>query len=376
MAPQKKEAVLSTMIPSSGITAVAVSGGVDSLYALATLRDTGQEVIALHARMLPPELAPAGYDAMLERLDIACRRLGIPLHILDCVAEFSQTVITPFVHAYARGLTPNPCAHCNATIKFGMLLDQAVRLGASRLATGHYIRLEQTPDGPALYMADDTTKDQSYFLSLVPQNRLALGVFPLADKSKAAIRVELASRDLDIPAPAESQEICFVPSDDYRAFLLNRAARIDVTLPGPGSIILPNGSIIGTHKGLWNYTEGQRRGLGVAWTEPLYVLAKNSAANSLIAGTATSLTEYGREVRAEKCNFLVPFERWPTTVLIRTRFRQTARPATVSFRDGFLLFREESPSGPHARGQIATVYAREPHAASWRLRVLGGGIIT
>ncbi len=348
----------------------------DSLYALVSLRDAGWEIFALHARMLPPELTPDGYASMLERLDAACCRLGIPLHVIDCVAEFAEYVIDPFVRAYARGLTPNPCAHCNTAVKFGLLLDRAIRLGASRLATGHYIRMERTPDGPALYAADDAAKDQSYFLSLVPLDRLALAVFPLADKSKATVRTELAARGLEIPAPAESQEICFVPRDDYRAFLFDRAAQIGIPLPGPGNIVLANGSVIGTHKGLWQYTEGQRRGLGVAWTEPLYVLAKDAASNALIADNATNLAEYGREVTAGDCNFLMPYEHWPKEVLIRTRFRQSARPATAILQDGLLLLREDFPSGPHARGQIATVYARESFSGNWRLRVLGGGVIT
>lgn len=356
----------------ANVTAVAVSGGMDSLYALISLRDAGHDVFALHARMLPADLAPTGYNAMLERLDTTCSHLGVPLHIIDCVREFTETVIDPFVRAYAKGLTPNPCAHCNAAVKFGLLLDRAVDLGASRLATGHYIRLEQTADGPALYAAEDGSKDQSYFLSLVPKHRLALAVSPLATKHKAAIRDELSARGIAVPAPAESQEICFVPRDDYRTFLLDRAARIGVTLPGPGRVLLPDNTVIGDHKGLWQYTEGQRRGLGIAWAEPLYVLGKDTVANVLVAGEAARLQEHGREVRAENGNFLTPFDSWPGTVHIRTRFRQTPRPATASLDGNTLLLREDAPSGPHARGQIATVYARE---TTGRLRVLGGGVI-
>lgn len=353
--------------------AVAVSGGVDSLYALASLRDQGRDVMPLHARMLPPDLAPAGYEAMLDRLGDACARIGAPLHVADCVDAFAKAVISPFVQSYAQGLTPNPCARCNAAVKFGLLLDIARDLGAARLATGHYIRLERLPDGMALYAAGDSAKDQSYFLSLVPRERLALAVSPLANKTKAEIRAYFAVRGITPPAPDESQEICFVPNDDYRAFLLDRAAKLGISLPGPGTVALPDGTAIGSHKGLWQYTEGQRRGLGIAWSEPLYVLAKEADANRLVAGNAAQLAQHpsGREIRARDCNFLVPFADWPESVLVRTRFRQQPRPSSASLSDGVLVLHDNNPGGPPAKGQIATAYALE----DGRLRVLGGGVI-
>jgi len=346
--------------------AVAVSGGVDSLYALVALKERGEKPLALHARMLPPDLAPTGYDSMLDRMGEICVSLNVPLSIIDCADAFADAVINPFVRAYAAGVTPNPCAHCNASIKFGLLLDQARTLGATRLATGHYIRLEQTETGVALYAGQDATKDQSYFLSLVVRERLNFAVAPLADKSKDEIRAYLAARKLDPPAPGESQEICFVPNDNYRAFLESRAARIGVQLPGPGSVTLLDGTVIGTHKGLWQYTEGQRRGLGIAWCEPLYVLAKNMENNTLVAGGAQSLG--GCEVWTENCNFLVPLEKWPKTVFARTRFRQKPRPVKATFIGEHLVLAEETPSGPHACGQIATVYDAD-------MRVLAGGVI-
>lgn len=357
------------MRESESITAVAVSGGVDSLYALVSLREQGEHVIALHARMLPPPLAPAGYGESLARLKDVCFRLGVPLSVIDCVEPFARLVIDPFVRSYAAGMTPNPCAHCNAAVKFGLLLDAADGLGADRIATGHYVRLEHTPSGDAaLYAGKDAAKDQSYFLALVPEERLRRAISPLADKSKPAIREYLAARGIVTPVPAESQEICFVPGDDYRAFLEARAAQTGISLPGPGPVILPDGKRIGAHAGLWRYTEGQRRGLGIAWTEPLYVLEKCAAANTLVAGGADSLG--GGEVRAEGWNFLVPFAAWPETVFIRTRFRQTPRPAHARMTEnGGVIVREDgSGGGPYARGQIAVAYDANR-------RVLGGGVI-
>ena len=227
--------------------AVAVSGGVDSLCALLRLREQGHDVLALHGLFLPdaasfglrpaPEgpclltaaealatpLPPASRQAV-EGLQTACGQLGIPLHVADMRAVFDREVVTPFVRAYARGRTPNPCALCNRAIKFGALLDAALSLGADRIATGHYARLLDGPAGPVLAAADDLAKDQSYFLSLVPLERLRRAVFPLARQDKAASIAQVKDAGLAVPVPQESQEICFIPAgeDAYRAFLERR----------------------------------------------------------------------------------------------------------------------------------------------------------
>lgn len=355
------------------VIAVAVSGGIDSLYALAALREKGANIFALHARLLPPALAPSGYEAMLERLKKSCADLNVDLHILDCSDEFANTVIRPFVAAYAAGFTPNPCAHCNAAVKFGLLLDAARGLGATRLATGHYIRLETAESGAALFAGEDAAKDQSYFLALVPRERLAFAVAPLADISKAAVRERLAEKGVEVPSPAESQEICFVPNDDHRGFITLQAEASGLALPGPGPVVLPDGVAVGRHNGLWRYTEGQRKGLGIAWKEPLYVVRKDKETNTLVVGNSGCLR--GGVVRAKNVNVLVPLDAWPETILLRTRFRQRARPACVHAEGETLVFQEEAPSGPYAGGQIAVAYAVESRNGKERLRVLGGGVI-
>lgn len=356
------------------VTAVAVSGGMDSLYAMLSLRDSGESVIALHARMLPPSLERPGYAAMLDRLADACASFGVSLHVIDAVDAFAAMVIDPFVKAYAAGQTPNPCAHCNASIKFGLLLEEAEKLGAARIATGHYAHLENRNGETVLLAGRDAGKDQSYFLSLVPLPRLSKAVFPLADMKKNDVRAFLAQRGITIPAPAESQEICFVPNDDYRAFLLSRAEKIGVSLPGPGPVLLGDGTRVGTHNGLWQYTEGQRKGLGIAWREPIYVVRKDTERNILVADGAEAFAAgASRRIEAERCNFLAPAETWPGTVFVRTRYRQVARPATAASDGKTLVLMEEKPNGPYTRGQIAAVYARED---SGRLRVLGGGVIS
>lgn len=354
--------------------AVAVSGGVDSLYALATLKAQGRNVIALHARLLPRGREPSGYEAMLGRLQAACDFLGVHLHIADCATDFDSLVITPFIEAYAACLTPNPCARCNAAVKFGLFLDIAASLGASRIATGHYARLELAGDGTtALYAGKDRTKDQSYFLALVPGARLARAETPLAGTTKNEVRAVLAGHGIAIPAPGESQEICFAPNDDYRSLILSEAPVRGITLPGPGPVVLPDGTRIATHNGLWHYTEGQRRGLGIAWKEPLYVLAKDTAANTLVVGPAASLS--GGEIRAVNVNCLVPHAEWPETVHIRTRFRQSPREAQAFLEGDTLILRDKGQSGPHARGQIAVVYAKEVLNGEEIFRVLAGGVI-
>ena len=239
--------------------AVAVSGGVDSLCALLRLREQGHDVLALHGLFLPdaassglrpaPEgprlltaaealaapLPPASRQAV-EGLQTACGQLGIPLHVADMRAVFDREVVTPFVRAYARGRTPNPCALCNRAIKFGALLDAALSLGADRIATGHYARLLDGPAGPVLAAADDLAKDQSYFLSLVPLERLRRAVFPLARQDKAASIAQVKDAGLAVPVPQESQEICFIPAgeDAYRAFLERRWQAEGLSLPGSG----------------------------------------------------------------------------------------------------------------------------------------------
>ena len=215
-----------------------MSGGADSLYALSLLKTAGHELFALHGRFVSQRLDP------LPGLREQCDRLEVFLHVVDLREQFLQRVIDPFVTAYAAGQTPNPCAHCNSAMKFGLLLDIARELGAERLATGHYaVFAEHSAYGPALRRAADLGRDQSYFLSLAPKDRLARAIFPLADTMKNAVPGKLAGQGLAAPLPEESREICFVPDDEYRTFLEAYADR----LPGSGPIRLRDGRVIGRH---------------------------------------------------------------------------------------------------------------------------------
>ena len=299
--------------------AVAVSGGADSLYAMASLqREYPGQVIAFHA--LQKETSPE--DDPVPGLEASCRSLGVPLHILDLQEAFFRQIVRPFAESYAHGETPNPCVRCNALVKFGLWMDEARKLGADRLATGHYVSLAEHPRyGMALHQGADEAKDQSYFLALTPINRLKNAVFPLARVRKTEVRAALAEWGLSVPLPRESQEICFVPDDDYRAFLKG----IGVRLPAGGPMVLLDGHVVGRHGGLWQYTEGQRRGLGVSWTEPLYVIGKDRSRNALLLGTADELPV--NACAAGELNFLVPPELWPHELRVRTRYRQKAVPS-------------------------------------------------
>ena len=353
------------------ITAVAVSGGTDSLYALASLVRASsrpdRDVIALHARFkdISPEKDP------VPALSARCHELGVTLHVLDLRVPFASLIIRPFAEAYVTGKTPNPCVLCNARVKFGLLFDEARKLGAERLATGHYVRMVDHPRyGLALRQGVDDTKDQSYFLALTPLDRLRNAVFPLGTMLKRDVRSTLAEWGLEVPLPQDSQEICFVPDDDYRAFLKSTGIR----LPAGGPMVLADGHVVGRHEGLWQYTEGQRRGLGVAWTEPLYVIGKERSRNALLLGTRDELLL--TTCVAGDLNFLVPPEAWPHEVQVRVRYRQKAVPADIHLvgveqedrASARMLIRFHTPQLPYAPGQLAAVFDVAGH-------VLAGGII-
>ncbi len=343
--------------------AVAVSGGMDSLYTLLVLyeRAGASAVFAVHARLRPHP------DREVEKLlETFCHDLGITFHLLDLRDQFKELVIRPFADAYARGETPNPCARCNRWVKFGLILDHARKLGAESVVTGHYAVLEKHAEyGPALRRGVDSTKDQSYFLALTPVDRLAGALFPLGALCKHQVREELEKRNIAVPVPRESQEICFIPND-YRVFLQETGVR----LPGGGPMIFGEGLVVGHHQGLWQYTEGQRRGLGVAWSEPLYVIGKDRSRNALLLGTAAEL-EAGSCV-ASDINLLVPIDRWPNELFVQTRYRQNAVPADVLIQgkaaSARMLIRFHTPQLPPAPGQVAAIFDADGY-------VLAGGVI-
>lgn len=353
----------SLLRPPQNRIAVALSGGRDSLLALALLKDAGHDVLGVHGRFLDDAPGRMPHDALARDLAERCAALGADFAVLDLRDDFERLVVAPFVQAYLDGKTPNPCCLCNARLKFGLLLDKAAALGAEKIATGHYARLTHDANArAALWRGRDTGKDQSYFLSLVPSENLARAVFPLAERHKEGVLGELSARGLPPPLPGESQDVCFVPGDDYKSFLRGQAAG----LPGSGPIVLEDGTVVGRHQGLWRHTQGQRRGLGVAHTEPLYVLAKDVARNALVVGPAARA--HCRTVLAANLNVLVPPAEWPETLAAKTRSRQEPAAAKARIEGERLVVTFATPHPLPAPGQIAALYDQEG-------RVLAGGII-
>lgn len=333
--------------PDPGRVAVAMSGGVDSAVAL--LR-AGPKAIGVTLRLW---LDPAGPDA--ERACCSpeaviaaretCHALGLPHVTLDLREEFRRSVVDPFVASYARGETPNPCGRCNGAFRFAELLAFADRAGAARLWTGHYARVVERGGRRLLARAADPDKDQSYMLAPLDPALLERIEFPLGEQTKAETRAAAAAGGLEVAERRESQEACFLAGDDYRAFLERQGLA-----PTEGAIVDEEGVEVGRHDGVWRFTPGQRRGIGVAAAEPLYAVRSDPATNTLVVGPRGSLACTRVEARG---TLYTAADR----VEAKLRYRSPALPARVELAtDGFSLELDEPAYGV-APGQIAVLYA-------------------
>jgi tRNA-uridine 2-sulfurtransferase len=338
--------------------AVAMSGGVDSAVAL--LR-AGPEAIGVTLRLwLDPhgpdaERACCSPEAVLAARQ-TCHALGLPHVTLDLREEFRRAVVEPFVRGYARGLTPNPCIGCNGGFRFAELLAFARRAGAPRLATGHYARIVRHGGRLLLARASDAGKDQSYMLARLDPRRLDRVWFPLGEQTKDETRAEAARSGLAAAERRESQEACFLAGDDYRAFLERQGLR-----SSSGPIENERGEVLGRHDGYWRFTPGQRRGLGVASSEPLYAVATEASTNTLVVGPRSSLAR--RRVTARGRLYL-PVERADA----KLRYRSPPAPARVeATASGFRLALQEPAYGV-APGQAAVLYEGDV--------VVGAGLIS
>jgi len=344
--------------PDERRVAVAMSGGVDSAVALLK---AGPHALGVTLRLW---LDPAGPDSeraccspsAVVAAREACHRLGLPHVTLDLREEFVRAVVTPFVRGYARGETPNPCIRCNGGFRFAELLAFARRAGAARLATGHYARIVERDGRLLLARAFDATKDQSYMLARLDPRLLERIWFPLGDQTKEQTRAEAAAAGLAAAHRAESQEACFLAGDDYRAFLSRQGLGATA-----GAIVDESGAVLGSHDGYWRYTPGQRRGLGVSASEPLYAVATNARTNTVVVGPKSSLA---RTRVAAKGRLFAPAER----VTAKLRYRSPAVSATVEqTASGFSLVLDEPAYGV-ARGQAAVLYDGDV--------VVGSGLVT
>jgi len=336
--------------------AVAMSGGVDSSVAAALLKQAGYNVFGIHMQLWSgSDLAPGISD-----LEYTCQLLDIPLYQLDLEREFQRVVIDYFCREYGLGRTPNPCIVCNQQVKFGLLLDRALEMGVEYLATGHYARVEQTPNGYRLLKAIDITKDQSYFLYTLGQRQLQHLLLPLGELSKEKVRGLAAKLGLPTSSRHDSQDICFIPDNDYRSFI---AEHIPLK---PGEIVDINGKVLGKHSGLARYTVGQRQSLGLASNEQLYVLELDVANNRLVVGSKdqalhNALTARNLSWVAGKA----PGEHVKITA--KVRYKASGVAAELHPKDGLAEVRFLEPQWAIAPGQSVVFYQGDA--------VLGGGVI-
>ena len=343
--------------PAPGRVAVAMSGGVDSAVAL--LR-AGPWAVGVTLRLwLDPEGPDAERACCSPEAVIAaretCHGLGLPHVTLDLREEFRRAIVEPFVRGYARGETPNPCIACNGSFRFAELLAFAERVGAERLATGHYARIAERRGRRLLARAVDGDKDQSYMLGRLDPARLDRLWFPLGDQTKAVTRAEAARAGLEAARRGESQEACFLAGGDYRSFLARRG------LEGAGAIVDEQGREVGRHEGVWRFTPGQRRGLGVASARPLYALRADPASATLVVGPRESLAVRSVDVRGRLHE---PVER----VAAKLRDRSPALAATVHPADGGFRLALDEPAFAVAPGQAAVLYDDDV--------VVGSGVIS
>jgi tRNA-uridine 2-sulfurtransferase len=349
---------------------VAMSGGVDSSVAAALLVEQGYDVVGMMMRLWSEETVSGGAHnrcctpgQMSDARRIA-DRLGIPFYVLDTQDIFRNTVVEYFIDQHRQSFTPNPCLECNRHIRFTYLLNNALALDADYLATGHYARVERTPDGEYLLKKGvDEAKDQSYVLSVLGQQQLRHALFPVGEFPKEEVRALAQRFGLPTASKKDSQDLCFLGDGDYRRFLVDHAP--DVMQPGP--IVLSSGEVIGQHQGLANYTIGQRKGLGVQYSEPLYVIATNPYRNALIVGPRTELGQ--DQLKAQRVNWVsgdAPTGSFRAEVKIRYQAR--AVPACVEPLAGErMAVAFDEPLRDITPGQGAIIYDGEV--------CLGGGVI-
>ncbi len=344
---------------------VALSGGVDSAVAAVLLQEEGVELTGVTMRLWPQSRCCDEKD--IEDAADLCARLEIPYRVLDYRERFREMVVDPFIAGYAAGLTPNPCARCNQLLKFDALWQEARSMGADILATGHYARLGHWNGAPVLLRGVDQRKDQSYFLFGVSREILPHLRFPVGEMDKETVRGIARRLGIPLAGKSDSQDICFVPGGDYRAFLGKQGGATGAL---PGDIVRMDGEIVGQHDGISGYTVGQRRGLGGGSGEPLYVVGLDANRNEIRVGPASAL--FRDRVSLHGCRWLVPD--WDgggsASYAVQVKLRYAAQPAAARLyllpegRGELLL---DEPQRAVTPGQAAVCYDGD--------RLLGGGWI-
>lgn len=352
---------------------VAMSGGVDSSAALVVLKDS-YELIGVTLKLHDGEYEQSGLKTCCSLTDIedarqVASRFGVMHYVYNFKEQFEEKVIKEFIHSYEIGMTPNPCIDCNRYIKFEGLLERAISLGCDYIATGHYARVEFDAERnrwllkKALDNNGENEKDQSYVLYNLKQEQLSHILFPLGYMKKSEVR-EIAEKNGLVNADKpDSQDICFVPDGDYSSFIEKSTNRKAV----PGDVKNSDGKIVGRHNGLINYTIGQRKGLGIAFGKPTYVIGKNITDNSLIVGSEQELMK--KSLYADDLNWIsIPELKEPILCKAKTRYRMQEQPCVVyPESDGSVYVEFNEPQRAITPGQRVVFYDGDI--------VIGGGRI-
>jgi tRNA-specific 2-thiouridylase len=347
-----------------------MSGGVDSSATAALLIEQGYDVVGITLKLWPQDCVSRAEDkccgpqAVMDARAV-CHKLGVPYYLIDEAAEFQTHVIQYFADEYKAGRTPNPCVMCNQNLKFGRLISRADQLGAQFIATGHFARVEQSPDGSRFLLKRglDSRKDQSYFLFSLRQDQLTRAMFPLGHKTKSDTREVARQCSLKTADKEESMEICFVPDNNYGKFL----QQANLVQPHRGDIVNLHGHVLGQHDGIEFYTIGQRKGLGISSPKPLYVVELDPTANRVIVGDELALER--DEFVVDRCNW-IPFEQPPNSLeaTAKIRYNHPGTSATVTpLPKGQARVKLHTAQRAITPGQAAVFYQDD--------LVLGGGWI-
>lgn len=333
--------------------------GVDSSASAILLKKQGFEVVG--ATMLMYNNKKIAEDA--KKL---CNKLGIEHHIFNCEEKFRCLVINKFISEYENASTPNPCIECNKSLKFGFFYEKAKELGCNYIATGHYAKIEYSSkyNRYVLKKSEETKKDQTYFLYLIPKEELGSIIFPLQDyKEKQDTRKLVENMDLEIAKKKDSQEICFIENNNYKEFLDKNMNQ----KPKPGNIVLTTGEVLGKHSGLINYTIGQRKGIGVSFKEPLYVVKLDAAKNEVVVGRENEL--YSNVLYANQLNWLVFDENdIPEKIECFAKIRYRAKEAkAVITRENIQKVKVEflEPQRAITKGQSVVFYDEDGIVIRW-----------